>query len=335
MTSTDRAFIAAFHREAKPASTPSTPGAASSFPTRGLPGAGVEVVSFAIAQRPLTLESPATSEQNKPSSDSLEAAPSVSPHKLTLHGPHRRVRPIATLRRPLSACAQQSVEPEEFRPAVVVPRLRWPTVCTQLAAESPDRLALVLDALGHLPGSGTKIIGMAGVSLGAGCTTVALAVARQAARLGRRVAVLEADAVAPCLQAQLGLSALQGFAELLSGQATLPQVTTYAHDDRVAVIAWGSSPAVAIDGRQRLQLSLSASRLRFAFDLVLLDLGAPSLVNRLALDILTAMHGDGVLLIASQLCPPSRLAEIQRQLESTGRPLLGVIENGISSGESD
>ncbi|MEX2171793.1 MAG: hypothetical protein WD851_20910 [Pirellulales bacterium] len=330
MTTTDRAFIAAFQRETPPAVGASAQAPSLGSPARSLPGAGIEVVSFAVSQRPLAAEVPRAKAKWPSPVDSATAAPR-SPHKFILHGPHPRPTPITTLRRPLSSFTQSQSELEEFRPAVVLPRLKWPAVCTQLGAENSDRLTTVLDALGRVAGTGTKVIGVAGTRLGGGCTTVTLALARQAARLGRRVALLEADATSPSFDAQLGLTGAQGLADLLKGQATLPQIATYAHDDRVAAIAWGDSPAIELDGRQRLQLSLAAGRLRFAFDLVLLDLGTSTPGDRSGLDIVEAMHGDALLLVVSDLCPPGRLAEIQEQLESSGRPLLGIIENAASS----
>jgi Mrp family chromosome partitioning ATPase len=320
MTSTDRAFIAAFHREAVQTSAPVS--AAAPSPTRGLPGAGVEVVTFAIPQRPLAVTKSTTAPETKADSEVVRDA---STQRFSLHGPHCGVTPLATLRRPLSTLTAAK-EIDEFRPTIVVSRLRWPALCVHLGAENPDRLASVLEALGRIPGNANKIVGVAGTERGAGCTTVTLALARQAARLGRRVAVLEADAASPCFADELGISAFEGLAELLLERVTLAQVATYAHDERVAAIPWGSSPIDALDGRQRLQLSLSARRLRLAFDLVLLDLGAAA-TGGIALQVVNAMHGDGVLLVAPELCPQRRITEIQQQLETGGRPVLGVVEN--------
>lgn len=296
-----------------------------------LPGVGVEVVSFAVPQQAMSGEPNAHIGQREPRVGSPSGAPIVA-HKLTLHGPHAGVAPITSLRRPLSALVQQRDDSEVFRPEITVSRMRWPAVCAQLGAENPDRLAIVLESLGRLVGSKTKTIGVAGVSERVGCTTVTLALARQAARLGRRVAVLEADAKSPCFMTELALSAPHGLAELLGEKATLPQIVTYAHDERVGAIAWGRSPVTALDGRKRLQLSLAAGRLRGAFDLVFIDLGSASVDNRAALDIFSAMQGDGVLLVASDSCPQTQRIEACEQVESSGCLALGIIENGTPFG---
>jgi Mrp family chromosome partitioning ATPase len=331
MTSTDRAFIEAFRREATRPQTPDSPKIAQTTAAKGLPGVGVEVVSFAIPQRANVAESNSVIGLRDPRIGSPAGDPTAA-HKLTLHGPHNGVAPITSLRRPLSSLMQEREDSEVFRPEINVSRLRWPIVCAQLGAENPDRLAIVLETLGRLVGSKTKTIGVAGVAQRVGCTTVTLALARQAARLGRRVAVLEADANSPSFTIELALSAPHGLAELIAEKATLPQITTYAHDERVAAITWGRSPSMALDARKRLQLSLAAGRLRAAFDLVLIDLGAVSTDNCAALDVFSAMQGDGVLLVACESFPQARLIEVCEQLQSSGCVALGVIENGTPFG---
>lgn len=326
MTSTDRAFITAFRRDSQPATavparSPATPHVGS------LPGTGVEVVSFGSTIPAPHVARPSARRQSIAGNEVAPNLPAATP-KRTLHPPHPPVAPSANSRRPLSTLIAASDQNEEFEPETVVPRLRWPVICTQLATEHAGRLGGVLEALGQLSGKETKIVGVVGANVGAGCTTLTLALARQAARLGRRIAVVEADAALPALRDQFALTTSRGLCDMLAGQATLPQVAVAAHDDRVTLLPWGTSPAIAIDARQRFQLSLSASRLRFAFDLILADLGTPNSTNRHAIELFAAMHGNAVLMVASQISPPSRILELERQLEAGGCPVLGIIQNG-------
>jgi Mrp family chromosome partitioning ATPase len=331
MTLTDRAFIAAFRRETALSPAPIARPRATA-PSRGLPGTGVEVVSFSTTIPAPHVPHSAGLKQRPASNSTTSGLPTesvaIATPKRTLHPPHRQTAPVTVIRRPLSSLTSNSEQQEEFQPENVVSRFRWPAVCTQLGVQHADQMGIVLEAIAQLPGKETKIIGVVATAVGAGCTTMTLALARQAARLGRRIAILEADAALPSLHDQFSLASARGLCDLLAGQATLPQVAVAAHDDRVTAVPWGVAPAIAIDARQRLHLSLASGRLRFAFDLVLADLGTPTFTNRHALDLFIAMHGDAVLLVASEHSPPGRLTEIERQLETNGRPVLGIIQNG-------
>lgn len=257
--------------------------------------------------------------------NSARAAPAVS--RRILHGPHSGVTPGAGLRRPLSSYTSDEEEPQEFQPSIVVPHLRWSEICLRIGSGHSNRLTAILEAIGRLPGEATKVIGIAGDSVGVGCTTLILALARQAARLGRRVALLEANASTPGFQVLFGLQISDGLSEVIAAQIPLPQATVYAHDERVAVIAWGNQAAIPLGGRQRLQLSLTASRLRFAYNLVLVDLGSPTHDNRHAIDAFAALHGDATLIVSDHDRETRRGSELQNLLETIGRPILGIIEN--------
>jgi Mrp family chromosome partitioning ATPase len=129
------------------------------------------------------------------------------------------------------------------------------------------------DKLAKATASGLKVLGITGVGPGEGRTTLAICLARAAARAGLRVGLLDADFNSPSLATQLGLEIEHGWEQALIKSITLPETAVRALDDRITLYPW------VMQGKQVNPTIIDAKVARFieqaaaANQLLILDLG--------------------------------------------------------------
>jgi Mrp family chromosome partitioning ATPase len=346
MSSTNQAFIKAYRRDAARSSSPAPTGA----PT---PDTSLASHRSVISQSAAPVEHPTIEASQKSAlwHTSVEFVgptyrtdfASVIPPAIETQSA-KSTRPVdgdpLLGRRPLSAFInrandeQPATEPPQvdrtFQPGTTVPAFRWPSVCRaawQRSAADYERVAKLLIAQ---RASERRLIGVAGLRPGDGCTTTLLCLAAAATSRDRRVILVDANFHSPQLAAQLGVEPIAAWQDVLAHGLSVDEAVIRAEDDRVDLLP--------LDGRRvdgpklvaGLQTSVTAGVLRYAYDLVLLDLGAILAPSSFAttVHLLQNMQIDGALLIADpRQTDESDLAMAADLLQEHGCEPLGTIEN--------
>jgi Mrp family chromosome partitioning ATPase len=217
------------------------------------------------------------------------------------------------------------------RPAYEVDRFTWPETCEELIARigpQADDLAHELLAEAAL---GRKVIAVSGCAREEGETTFALVLARRLAIAGAKVAIVDANFVAPQLAARLGLVIGIGWETVLAlpEKTSLWETMVESLDDRLTVVPLASRSRLQMTGEIAARLAASLAELRDAFDIVLVDAG-PAGAAEPQSNWLSA-RGNGIdaaiLLSDVRSAMAERLASVSRRLLDANIAPLGVVEN--------
>lgn len=357
MTTINQAFIKAYRHDAAQPAAFSPAIADTARPTASAVGTTIEYVSAEAdsgsppaalrAPRPLAASIDVLPYSASPSSDTLIPHPSregpgdsqtdsqrwaSSGRRVDSPGPEKR--PLsAFLARPQTApTAAVELEPADIlRPGTTVAALGWPAVCRALAQHSGQELDRVADRLLAYAEQGGSLVGVLGLFPGRGCTTAALCLAARLATGDRRIILVDGNLCRPRLATWLDVVPTVGWQDVLEDAASLPDAVIRATDDQLDLLALvGESPADALRLASSPQARATAGVLRYAYDLVLVDLGAffdpdsqPSV-----LELVRSLGIDAVLAVAGPTpADPRDLATVAEYLGQSGCELLGTIEN--------
>ena len=167
-------------------------------------------------------------------------------------------------------------------------------------------------------GAGFKSLLVTSTQRREGRTTIALSLARDAARAGLRVVLLDCDLRNPCLHSKMGINNDEGIGELLLSSApvlTMSMVQTDPQSSCFVIPTGGLGDASPDQPLQSPQLSRVIKELEERFDLVIID--APS-IETAADALMIAQHVDGVLLIArSTWARPSKIRDAVLDINRT------------------
>jgi Mrp family chromosome partitioning ATPase len=122
-------------------------------------------------------------------------------------------------------------------------RFTWPESCERLLAAAAEPIAALAAELVNFTLLGPKSVWVTGCRRGEGRTTLALTLARQWSRLGRRVLLVDADFDRPRLAQSLGMTVAAGLAEVVSGKITFSEAVVEAADG-TALLLLGGAPIV-------------------------------------------------------------------------------------------
>lgn len=185
---------------------------------------------------------------------------------------------------------------------------------------------------------GVKTVLVTSASSGDGKTTVARNLAAATALAGQRTLLIEADLRRPTLQNALKLADNPGLSDVLAGhlswQEALVSVPVGLTDGPLPNVHFDVLPAGRIPpnptdlvGSQRMRELLDDAAGQYR--LVVVDTPPTSIVSD-AIPLVSRV--DGVVVVV-RLSRTTREAaqHLQRQLESLGAPLLGVVVNGLTA----
>ena len=175
------------------------------------------------------------------------------------------------------------------------------------------------------------MIGIAGVRPGVGCSTVVMCLARLLADSGKSVALVDANFASSALAKSLGLEFETGWEDVLSGRVPLAESVVYSIDDRLALLPLSDSHDSPSELLTSIQTSVSAGVLRYHYDLVLFDLGAPGLGAQLAAvrSILEHCRIDASILVAGTSATDIQSGQqLDHVMSLFGSTCLGLIGNG-------
>jgi Mrp family chromosome partitioning ATPase len=249
------------------------------------------------------------------SPDVLAALPSraaVGPRLQKLRVPAADVRTVRF--RPVSA----GRPPARFAPELVAYHRPEHPVSRQYEA--------LADALTEgLPAGGSSVLLFTAAAAGAGTTTVLLNLAIALARRGeRRIVVVDAQQDRPAVAERLGLPAVPGFEDVLTGALPLAQALRETGQERLLALTAGRGHGRAVARRTGDSLRRVVRQLGEHDGLVLLD--APCWDGRPELRALAGLC-DAVYLVSAG-DDDAATAELRRSLPADGVRLRGQILTG-------
>ncbi|WP_017656142.1 GumC family protein [Fortiea contorta] len=163
-------------------------------------------------------------------------------------------------------------------------------------------------------------------------SALALGLAMSAARLHKRVLLIDANLREPSLHKQLNLPNEQGLSTLLASDATLPNQISiqYSGSSYIDIMTAGPIPADAANLLSSPRMMQLMATFEENYDLVLVD--ASSVIGVVDA-MLTASSCRSVLLVASiGRVTRSQIAQATAMLSKLN--LIGVVANGVSNSQS-
>jgi Mrp family chromosome partitioning ATPase len=247
--------------------------------------------------------------------------PHTGDRRADTEGPH-------TLDRSLVADAMSAAPAlQAFRAALEVDALRWPPVVELLMDQHARELAVLGDAFKRCMDNGQRVIVIQSTSRGAGCTTVALALARLLAGEGYSVAIVDAEFRQPGLAVASGLVVDEGWERALASQSPIAESVIQSLQDALAVVPLVPLREEVLAGAEFPERVAAALReLAENFDVVLVDAGCTAewfASARTRTSPLAAAADACVLVCAFD--PRSGGGEWPRF--DLSLPLVGVVEN--------
>lgn len=159
---------------------------------------------------------------------------------------------------------------------------------------------------------------------GEGATTLALSVARAAAKIGRRVVVVDANLAAPSVAPLAGHRRLDnGLTEVLAGKMALSRSLVRDTRSNALILSPSKRQANSHSVLASLQLAQLIGHLRNSCDLLLIC--APPVLSQSGAQLL-ARYADAVMLVArNDVAPRPAVAEAVDMLARVPAPPIGIV----------
>jgi Mrp family chromosome partitioning ATPase len=247
-------------------------------------------------------------------------------------------------KRPLSSfAAGPAIEPQPlaeptFIPETTISAFRWPPVCRALwerYADQYERIAEILLARsGREPGRGS-VIGVSSLHAGDGATTMLLCLAVALAARKRSVMLLDANFRAPRLAGLLGVQPTTSWQDVLEQGLPVAEAVIRAESDGVDLLPLDlRAPSAREPNGAKLaaglQTAITAGVLRYAYEIVLVDLGAilaPRSFTTMSHLIRNMRIESAVAVSDPKHAEQDDFAVAGELLDEAGCELLGIIEN--------
>ena len=215
-------------------------------------------------------------------------------------------------------------------PVWEVDRFHWPRNCEKLLADERGYLAGAGEKLAAAVADGLKTLAITGSRRGEGRTTLALCLARVAARAGIQVALVDGDFTRPTLATRLGLDVAHGWQKAALGQIPLSEAAIRSLADNITVLplevsAAGRSLTLA-DPRVTATLRAAAA----TFELVIVDLGPLGPGERLTFPPGEATPLDAMIVVRDlRYASAAECQDVGERLHDAGIEAVGVAENFV------
>jgi Mrp family chromosome partitioning ATPase len=221
-------------------------------------------------------------------------------------------------------------ETSDCVPLWEVDRFQWPTTVERLVSDKDGYFAQASGRLLAAVRDGLRTLAVSGSRRGEGRTTLALALARCAAKAGIQVAVIDADFARPQLAARIGLEVNHGWQDAATGLVPLSEAAVRSLADNITILPLEASAA-------RTSLSLADSRvtatLRAAaatFELVIVDLGPLAVGDELLFPEDEACPLDAAIVVRDlRYASAAESEDIGQRLMAAGVEAVGIAENFV------
>ena len=241
---------------------------------------------------------------------------------------------------------QNQTSPDALEPTVVaeisqpapaaspvweVDRFHWPRTCEKLLADNHGYLATAGEKLLAAVRDGLKTLAVTGSRRGEGRTTLALCLARAAAKAGIQVALLDADFARPSLASRLGLEIAHGWQDAALGHIPLSEAAVKSLADNITVL-----PLEITSARRSLSLAdpRVTATLRAAvatFELVIIDLGPLGPGEAIAFPPGEKCPLDATIVVRDlRFASSAESQDVGERLYEAGVEAVGVAENFVA-----
>ena len=201
---------------------------------------------------------------------------------------------LAVAEESTQASSSEDLPSQELKPAWEVDRFLWPAICGDVEDRlETDLISTVEGIRAESLQRGDPLIAVVNSEVGSGATTVIMCLAREAARQGQRVAVVDLNHVRPGLMDNLGIDCEQGIECLQLANVDVEDICVTAIEDGVTLVPLLKPIDVEYGAGQGVRDLLD--RLAQTHDLVLLDTTA-EIVQRLANE--SPQIGIGVVVVS-------------------------------------
>jgi MinD-like ATPase involved in chromosome partitioning or flagellar assembly len=244
-------------------------------------------------------------------------------------------------RRPLSEyLAEPRNEPSDevvnFTPETTVSAFRWPRVCHLLWEQYHLQYERVVEQIVAECRGERKLVGVAGLRPGDGCTTTLLCLAMELAARDTRAVLVDAHFAAPRLAHRLGVEPTATWCDVLGQGLPVAEAVIRAAGERLDLLPLDRSAAKGVELAGGLQAAVTAGVLRHAYEVALMDLGpildsdtfaaSSLLVRNMQIDM-------AILVVDAEFADPYDVAKAGQLLGEQGCPLLGAIENRVANSQ--
>ncbi len=213
-----------------------------------------------------------------------------------------------------------------FAPAWEVDAFRWPQLCQELDAQTQGRLTESGEELFLATREGLRVVALTSTERQEGRSTMALSLARSAARAGARVALVDADPGNPELARRLGMEAPCDWREVMGRNEPLSEAAVASLDDGVTLFP-RSYPADTPHGPLDAVLTGTLTLLREHFDLVVVDLPPLDAVEDMSERCVPCPVDMGLVVRNVTVTGPQQSLRTVTALRQWGVMAVGMIEN--------
>ena len=247
--------------------------------------------------------------------------------------------PLASDTIPLAEAVNAEIVGEEkpaspaarARPAVPlweVDRFHWPRVCEKLVADGHGYLSRAGDKLLAAVQDGLKVLAVTGTRRGEGRTTLALCLARAAAKAGIQTGVMDADFSRPNLATKVALEVAYGWQDAALGRIPLSEAAVKSLADNITLLPLESSSATRTLSLADPRVTATIRAAAATFELLILDLGPLAASEQLAFPVAEACPLDAAIVVRDlRFATVAESDAVGQALLDAGVEAVGVAEN--------
>lgn len=236
---------------------------------------------------------------------------------------------------PLAEAAAPAAPPvtkisQPFVPAWEVDRFLWPALCDKLLQDERCYFAQAGSKIASAVRDGLKALAITGSRRGEGRTTLALCLARSAARSGLKVALVDADFSRPQIAASLGLEIAGSWHEAALGKIPLAEAAIKSVEENLTVFPLDVSTAVIPLSLAQPQLTRTLREAGGTFDLLVVDMGPLSAGSEPLFPSEEVPPADAAIVVRDlRYCTPAESQAIGERLQESGIEAVGIAENFV------
>lgn len=218
--------------------------------------------------------------------------------------------------------------PVSFAPSWEVDSFLWPEVVKRIEVSQPDAFHQIGRNLSHANRDGLKVMAITSGERGVGRSTVAMHMARCAAKVGLRVALIDGDTFCPSLINQLRLDIEHGWQDCLFENVPLHEVAVHSINDGITLF-----PLTCAVSQQQVHANLHRiakliKRISTAFDMVFIDANRLSLEQRDMVGVAKETIVDAAIVVVdTELSVKEKVDSAISILQEMGLSSIGLVEN--------
>ena len=218
--------------------------------------------------------------------------------------------------------------PVSFAPSWEVDSFLWPEVVKRIEASQPDAFHQIGRNLSLANRDGLNVMAITSGERGVGRSTVAMHMARSAAKFGLRVALIDGDTFCPSLINQLRLDIEHGWQDCLFENVPLHEVAVHSINDGITLF-----PLTCVVSQQQVHANLHRiakliKRISAAFDMVFIDANRLSLEQRDMVGVAQETIVDAAIVVVdTELSVKEKVDSAVSILQEMGLSSIGLVEN--------